>query len=79
MGEVSRPTRSIQRAHANILKAYERAEKGIAHIPLGHEKLDPRTAKKRAEEVSPGMDADLHRMLYEIRGTAPDVSQTGEE
>lgn len=68
MSEVSKLTRAAQRAHVNVLKGFDRAKREMADIPLGHERVDPRTHKKRVEEgrVS-GLDPTLARILYQIR------------
>lgn len=73
MAEVSKATRAVHTAHTRILKAYERARNNIADIPLGHERVDPRTARKRIEG-SEGLDSTLSRMLYEMRS-----NQNGEQ
>jgi hypothetical protein len=77
MADVSRPTKAIHMAHARILKSYERAKMNMADIPLGQERVDPRTAKKRAEETAggDGFDTNLSRILYNIRSQ----QNTGEE
>ena len=66
---VSKPTRVMDRASVNIMKAYDRAKGNMADIPLGEKKLDPRTEKKRLAEkqLEPGMDTTLTRMLYTMR------------
>lgn len=71
MGEISKATRVVQMAHPRAKAAYERAKQSLAHIPLGQEKLDPRTVKKRSEGAKgEGLDSTLSRMLYQMRNTA---------
>lgn len=69
MAEIGKSTRVVNKASVNIMKALERAKGSLADIPLGETKLDPRTAKKRAEadKTEPIVDTTLTRLLYELR------------
>lgn len=76
MGDVSKPTRAIHKAHVNILKGFDRAKASMADVPLGKEKVDPRTHKKRLKQgLEPGMDTDLTRMLLDMRNTPEQEQQ----
>ena len=68
-GQISKPTRAIEKASVSIMKALERAKANMADIPLGQVKYDPRTERKRAQEgqIDPHMDTTLRRILYEQR------------
>lgn len=68
MGEVSKPTRAIERAQGHIKAGFDRASRNIANVPLGKEQVDPRTHKKRLKQgVDSGMDTTLARLLIDIR------------
>jgi hypothetical protein len=69
MAQVSKPTRVVEKASTNIMKALNRAKGSLADIPLGEKRLDPRTEKKRAqaEQTEPIVDTTLSRLLYELR------------
>jgi hypothetical protein len=65
MAEIGKSTRIVNKASAHVLAALERAKGSLADIPLGVENLDPRTVKKRATEMPPGMETTLTRLLYQ--------------
>lgn len=76
MAEIGKSTRVVNRASVNILKALGRAKGSLADIPLGHKRVDPRTAKKHAqqEQNDPGIDTTLTRLLFEMRGKNLDTN-----
>lgn len=69
MAEIGKSTRIVNKASSHIMAALERAKGSLADIPLGEERLDPRTEKKRAaaEKTDPIVDTTLTRLLYEMR------------
>ena len=75
MAEIGKSTRVVNKASVNILKALERARGSLADIPLGHKRVDPRTAKKHAQQgqPDPGVDTTLTRLLFEMRGKNQDA------